>query len=183
MDFAGMNQHDGEGDRRDRLTAVVLYDRAEAGRRAMGRLQELKALRGADLDLDVRLWRLDVAMDPQVAVIMARDLAGADLLILALEGNRQLEEGVRGVVEDAVRRMRSPGAAVALLSGGPEREPRGRDFLQQAAKEAGVVYLFPPACNVPAGTELAFDTIQGRATALTPVLDGILHDAHTPTHF
>ena len=68
---------------------------------------------------------------------------------------------------------------MAILTGGTAAHAPSRfDFLHDFAMEAGVGFLFPPVLRAPAGTEPDFTAIQGRATAMTPVLEGILKDIY-----
>jgi hypothetical protein len=110
----------------------------------------------ADLDLQVRLWRVDVAID---AAIKLEDLANAELLVFALDDDESLNGNVRERLQEAVYQMRGQGAAMAILAKDAALSPPSRfDFLHQAAQEVGVRSLFPQVGNVPAGTESDFTT-------------------------
>lgn len=157
---------DGEFDVRDQFHAVILYDRAEAGRRALSQLRNVTDPLAEGLELQIRLWRLDVLADDTADTTAAEDLAAADLLVLALDDDGSLNDSSRERLQAAVYQLRGQGATVVILTGGTAAHaPAGFDFLHDFAMEAGVGFLFPSAGQVPAGTKLAFTTRPRRAPA------------------
>lgn len=162
---------DGEFETRDQFNAVILYDRAAAGRRALSQLRHVTELLVEGLELQIRLWRLDVLGEDTADTTAAEDLAAADLLVLALDDDGSLNDRARERLQGAVYQLRGQGATVAILTGGTAAHaPSQFTFLLDFAKEAGVGFLFPPADQGPAGTKLAFTTHPHRAPAPPPML-------------
>ena len=150
---------DGEFDVRDQFHAVILYDQAAAGRRALSQLRKVTDPLAEGLELQIRLWRLDVLGEATADTTAAEDLAAADLLVLALDDDGSLGDGARERLQAAVYQLRGQGATVAILTGGTAAHPPSQfDFLHDFAKEAGVGFLSPSAGQWPAGTNLAFTT-------------------------
>ena len=171
---SGTPASENECDTRDRINVLILYDRSDAGRRAMNRLRKVNARLAEDLDLQVRLRRLEAVMDPAVAT---GDLATADLLVLALNNGGSLNANVRERLQEVVHQMRGQDAAVAVLANSDATTgPSRLDFLRHAAQEAGVEFLFPSANRVMAGTAPAFTDIRGRAMTMTRMPEGIMKD-------
>lgn len=141
---------DGESDARARLNVVILYDAAEAGRRAISQLRRVTEQLDGDFDVHLRLWRLDMLTDATVGTLATADLAGADLLILSLDKEGRLEAHTRERFQDI-------------------------DFLRSATEGAGLGYLFPPARSVSAG--LPFAAAQLPVTARTAALEGGLNQS------
>ncbi len=163
---------DGEFDVRDQFHAVILYDRVEAGRRALGQLRHVTNSLAEDLELQIRLWRLDVLADNTTDTTAAEDLAAADLLVLALDDDGSLRDRGRERLQGVVQQLRGPGTTVAILTGGTAAHaPSQFDFLHDFAKAAGVGFLFPSAGQMPAGTQPAFPIpTQHRAAAPPPAM-------------
>lgn len=162
----GQRVYDGEFDARDQFHAVILYDRAEAGRRALSQLRNVTDPLAGGLELQIRLWRLDVLGEDTADTTAAEDLARADLLVLALDDDGSLNDRGRERLQAAVHQLRGQTATVAILTGGTAAHPPSQfDFLHDFATEAGVGFLFPPAGPRPAGTKLAFTTHPHRAAA------------------
>lgn len=171
--------HNGESETRDRFNVVVLYDRAEAARRAVNQLRQVTDPLAEDLDLQVRLWRLDVVMDAANAKTIAQDLATAELLVVALDQEGFLAADDRDRLEAAIQQMRAQGAAMAILPGeNSATTPSRFKFLTQTAKEAGIGILYPPVGHPPAGTDCTFGSIHHRATIKSPLLERLLNDPH-----
>ncbi|GDY19449.1 hypothetical protein LBMAG56_07940 [Verrucomicrobiota bacterium] len=157
---------DGELDVRDQFHAVILYDRAEAGRRALSQLRNVMDPLAEGLELQLRLWRLDVLGEDPDDTTVAEDLAAADLLVLALDDDGSLNDSNRERLQAAVCQLRGQGTTVAILTGGTADHPSSHyDFLRDFAEEAGVGFLFPPAGQMSAGTNLPFTTHSHRAPA------------------
>ena len=162
--YDGTEAGQGQYERHDQFNAVILYDRAEAGRRAMNQLRMVSDRLAGEVHLRVRLWRLDIFMD---AACTLGDITAADVLVFALDDDESLNEPACGRLQEAVRELRGPGAAVAVLTSDGQTSPRF-DFLRDAAREAGVGYIFPPAASLPAGSEYRRADFQGRGVLVTP---------------
>jgi len=171
--FDETSDHDGEFDIRDRVNVVILYDRPDAGRRAMNQLRKVNDQLPEGLDLQVRLWRLEAVLHPTAAATARGDLATADLLVLALDDDGSLNTKVCERLQELVHQMRGQDAAVAVLANNDAATMPSRfDFLHHAAEEAGLGFLFPSASRGRAGTASDFAAIHGRAITMTPAPEG-----------
>jgi hypothetical protein len=138
-----------ESDTRARLNVVILYDAAEAGRRAISQLRRATEQLDGDFDVHLRLWRLDMLTDATVGTLATADLAGAELLVLSLDKEGRLEAHTRERFQDI-------------------------DFLRSTTEGAGLGYLFP-ARSMSAG--LPFTVAQLPVTARTAALEGVLNQS------
>jgi len=153
----GTAARDGECDDRDQINVVILYDRANAGERAMNKARRIADDLADDIELHFQMWRLEVLLDSRAASTAATDLATADLLLLALEDARSLHSKGRRQLLEALHQLRGLDAAVAILThDDSDQAPSRFDFLRNAAENAGVRFLFPPARRAPALTDPAF---------------------------
>lgn len=179
----GTAAYDGECDDRDQINVVILYDRADAGERAMDKVRRVADDLADDIELRFRLWRLDVLLDSRAASTAATDLATADLLLLALEDARSLNSRGRRQLLETLRQLRGLDVAVAILAHDDTEEAPSRfDFLQHAAEDAGIKFLFPLARPAPARTVPTVTTLHVRATAMRPVLGRILKEIDSRPH-
>lgn len=151
------------------LRVAILHDGAEAGHHAMRRLRSVTSLFEPQVDLDVRLWRLDELADHLSAEAVADDLATADLLICSLGEEGSLDSFVRARLVEVLGRKQGQDAALAVLTARAIESEDKFDALRTAARKAGVQLL------EPSGKQFSCAAIHNRATAITPVLEGIMN--------
>ncbi len=74
---------------REKLSVVILYERlAYVGKAVATYLHLIRELSG-EFSPDFRLWRIDLALDPTLATEAERDLANAEVIIMALNGRKR----------------------------------------------------------------------------------------------
>ena len=72
------------------FNVVVLYETAAAARRAIGMVSRLVTLSDNEFTVKPILWRFDLLEYPRLAQAAARDVLGADLLVLATNQTKSL---------------------------------------------------------------------------------------------
>ena len=71
-----------------KFTVVILYERLAYVGRAMATYLHLMRELADDFAPDFRLWRIDLALAPGLAAEAERDIAAAEVIIMALNGSR-----------------------------------------------------------------------------------------------
>jgi hypothetical protein len=120
-----------------------------------------------DFVFEVRIWPLS-GFAHAAAKIASDELAGADLLILSIEHLDRFNEAMPDHLCAMFQQMRFGRAAVAILTTDNDlMGPGSLDFLQTAAKQAGVDFIFPRA-DLPHGYQRG-DCILPEDVDLQPV--------------
>ena len=141
--FGGAQLDDGRSNTNSRygLRVVIFYDEAEAGRRAVNKLRNVTDA-WEDFGSQIQLWCLDELMDTARSRIITEQLVRADLLMLVLNDVGSLDENIRQPLKQALHKMHGRSAAVAVLKeDNTATTPACFDFLQHAAREAGVEFI------------------------------------------
>ncbi len=73
---------------RENFNVVILYERLAYVGRAMATYLHLMRQLAGDFTPDFRLWRIDLALAPGMATEAERDIAAAEVIIMALDGRR-----------------------------------------------------------------------------------------------
>lgn len=71
-----------------KFTVVILYERLAYVGKAMATYLHLMREMADDFAPDFRLWRIDLALAPGLAAEAERDIAAAEVIIMALNGSR-----------------------------------------------------------------------------------------------
>lgn len=72
----------------EKLNVVILYERLTYVGRAMATYLHLMREMTGDLASDFRLWRIDHALEPEFTAEAERDIAAAEVIILAVNGRQ-----------------------------------------------------------------------------------------------
>jgi hypothetical protein len=127
------------------LDVLVVYDGSRAGKGAKELCDRLRLQLPCECRLNLSLWSLPVLQVPSVARAAGAEAAGADVLVVAVNGDRPLPAPVRSwIAKCALRLPRGVGAVVAQLHGivklGQELSP-AYGALLQIARDAGVGFF------------------------------------------
>lgn len=171
--------------------AVILYDEAESGRRAVRALSAASDADDAGAPLDVRLWRLDILAGPEMRQTAGRDIMAADLVLLSLNNPDGLPPELGDWLAGAFRQRRGMGGAVAThcLRPAPVLRagllaPTGTGTLaalELAAHEAGLDFLVLGSCQGRGEPNCGLEAMRRRAETVTPLLEEILQWPDTRT--
>lgn len=172
------------GDAEFPLVAVMLYDEAQSGRRAMRALNAVHDAEDACPPLDVRLWRLDILAAQAMRQAAAADVAAADVVLLSVNHEDRLPPGFCEWLAGTFGRRPRSGAAGRTQGQRPapfpsagSRPPTGTDTikaLEQSARDAGIDLLVLCAARNPFQPGYSLESIRHRAEQVTPLLDEIL---------
>ncbi len=126
-------------------TAVILYDEAASGRRAMQTLGTVTDALDGSAAIDVRLWRFDVLATPSLRHAAANDLLKATIIILSARAASRLPEHEREwLARIAEQRRDDVGLVMVLLADKSEFSSSLGGCLatlRQAAEPAGLDLL------------------------------------------
>lgn len=113
----------------DKLNVVILYERLAYVGRATATYMHLTEGVAGEFSSDYRLWRIDLALEPAFAAEAERDLADADVIIMAIDGRQRCPA--------AFQRWRTgagheggpgPHAVIALMMASDDPEPAAESW-------------------------------------------------------
>jgi len=137
------------GEQRENPSCNVLiaYDHATAGLRAMRIFAKLAEDQRGECSFQVRVWRLDLLDDPVWGKAAKSDAMNSDMLVISIESEADLPEGVRGWLTACLSQKSGGSGAVIALFGPEEDEddpnsPRLK-FVKNAAEKAGLHFFAP----------------------------------------
>lgn len=97
------------------LNIITLFEDVETGKRGKQVYDYLESHLGGDFEFNHQIWKLDVLGTPSLRELAAKDVAGADILIISLRGDHQLLPEVKSWLDVWVGQRGSPVALVALF--------------------------------------------------------------------
>ena len=131
---------------------VVIYESVESGKRANYFCESLMREMGDSTLFARDLWSFKVLDIPQVRSVAAEVAAVADVVILALDGNAQLPDGVKAWMEEWVSHVGDENPMLIALFGpsddGQETEASTRAFFRAVAETAGLTFLHMPGQTI-----------------------------------
>jgi hypothetical protein len=77
------------------LTVVILYERLAYVGKAVATYLHLQRDLATEFATHFRLWRIDAALSPALAAEAERDIAEAEVIIMAVDGRQQCPEAFR----------------------------------------------------------------------------------------
>jgi hypothetical protein len=72
----------------EKINVVILYDTHAAGLRAMALHAQITRDLASECEPELNLWRFDMAIMPDLAPKVSRDLADADVIFIAVHGHQ-----------------------------------------------------------------------------------------------
>ena len=97
------------------LNIITLFEDVATGKRGKQVYDYLDSHLGEDFEFNHQVWKLDVLSTPSLRDLAAKDVAGADILIISVRGDRSLLPEVKSWLDVWVGQRGSPIALVALF--------------------------------------------------------------------
>jgi len=165
------------------FSIVVAFDDHTARQKAVQVYSRLLRHFGDDFDFDCNMWPFDELGANGHGLEAARVAASADMIVFA-STNETLPDAIKLWIEMWLAKKGSQETSVVAMIGTPNPQERpstpGHVYLETVSRQTGMSYFagqFQAPKPIPAYSIAA---IVARASALTPVLDEILHHPHAP---
>jgi hypothetical protein len=97
------------------ISAVVLYENLETGKRAQQVFQQLGHLLQCCPNWNTSYWILNLLAIPSVQSLVAQEVSQADVIVLALQDESELPTTVSTCLQSSLAKATQPKALVALL--------------------------------------------------------------------
>jgi len=131
---------------------VVIYEGVDSGKRANYFCESLMREIGEATLFTKDLWSFKVLDIPQVRHTAAEVAAVADVVVLALDGNTKLPDGVKAWMEEWVKRVGDENPILIALFNpsdvGQETGASTRAFFSAVAETAGLTFLHMPGQTI-----------------------------------
>jgi hypothetical protein len=123
------------------IAVATAYENFAAGIRARERLDSLLEEIGTDTELTHRMWRFDIMQFPEMRKLAARDLANADIVIIATQAGA-LPVEARESLKAALRERQGCEGVLAWVHSGTSRPIREfEEWLRELAEECEMDFL------------------------------------------
>ena len=157
---------------------LIVYDSVRAGKRAKELCDRLEQQLAPGCELNLSVWSLFALGLPSMARAATRQAERADLLIVAVNGDKILPQAIKNCLHRCARGIHtSGGALVAQLHGilkMNEEFCRACGCLRQIARQAGVDF-FSEVVELPEDElDYSLEAIHERAQPSTSLLEEIL---------
>ena len=165
------------------FSIVVVFDDLAARQKAVQVYSRILRHFGDDFDFECNLWPFDELGPHGRGQEAAGVAASADMIVFA-STNETLPDAIKLWIEMWLAKKGSQETSVVAMIGTPNSQERpstpGHVYLETVSRQTGMSYFAGqfqapkpmPACSIAA--------IVARASALTPVLDEILHHQAPP---
>lgn len=112
-----------------KLNVVILYERLVYVRKAMATYLHLVRELAGDFAPDFRLWRIDAALAPELAAEAERDIAAAEVIIMAINGRENCPPAFQRWKDRAGQSGGPPPhAVIALMEASDEPVPAAESW-------------------------------------------------------
>jgi len=123
----------------EKLNVVILYERLGYVSKAVATYLQLTRDLGEECSPDFRLWRIDLTLEPAFTAEAERDIADADVIIVAANGRQRCpSEFLRWKSGVGHGGGLAPQAVIALMDGSDEPAPAAESWsglLHEAATQ------------------------------------------------
>ena len=158
---------------------VVAYEDTSTRNRALHLYDHLAQQLLDDYDFQCSWWKFDHLSDATLRQQAADSAAEANMIVLSLHARNDLLPVHKAWIEDWLPRRDNRKAALVALVAGIDRPESGAGpmlaYLQKSARQAHMDF-FTHAFDLPRSAgEVSPQKIMERASTMTPLLQGILH--------
>ena len=169
---------------RETWSVTVLYEDTEVRERAMRMCDHLMRQFWSDIEFDFDWWRAGFLEDAILARQAGSHIADADVLILAMHGERELPATLKSCLEVGLEKRGSrQGAFIALFDDDLKLTPapiRNDLYLRTLAQQHGMDYLTEAPAVLPGALPDSLDMFSERAEKHTSTMENILRQAPPP---
>ena len=126
---------------------LIAYEDFECGKQAKATYDFLVENLDADCHFSNTMWKFDVLGIPKLREMASKDVAEADIIIIACKGHHRLPADVKAWFESWVEEKTAAIALVALLDSSeinPEQVEATRDYLASVAKRGRMEFFMQP---------------------------------------
>lgn len=113
----------------EKLNVVILYERLTHVSKAVATYLHLRREMSDEFSPDFRLWRIDLTLEPAFAAEAERDLADAEVIIMAIDGHQacppEFQRWKNGAGHGGGP---APHAIITLMEGSDESEPSAESW-------------------------------------------------------
>jgi hypothetical protein len=137
------------------VRVVILYQDADAGRRAIEVFRQLDAALSNEFRFTQTMWKFDLLRVATLAEIAASETAAADLIFVAPALDRQLPIEFKKWLETALASAKKgPGALVALFESsqdlGSREDSQTQKYLERVARDRKMDFFIKEGFSEPA---------------------------------
>ena len=129
------------------FNVVIAYEDFETGKHARRTYDYLAQHLGEDCQFTNEMWKFDVLGIPRLRELAAKDVARADIVIIACHGGGPLPDSVKAWIESWLAEEVNAIALVALFDSKNDRSPetqRIREYLAEVARRANMEFFAQP---------------------------------------
>lgn len=159
------------------IEVLIAYDSVCSGKRAKELCDRLQTRLGPEYQLNLRLWSLAALQRDSLAPAALSDAASADLIFVAVAGDKPLPAPIRSWLGRCARRIHTGGALILQLHGIFKMEEElspTYHLLKQVARDARLDFFSEVIGSAEYELDYSIESIHQRAQMSTPVLDAIL---------
>ena len=128
----------------DQLTVVIAFEDAASRQWALQTYgQIIHQMDESEARVRTVWWKLDALMDAGLARTAAQSAAGADMIVIAAHGDRELPSETKTWIKQWLPHKAYGGSALVALLDGQHYGPAHR-FLQTAASRGNMDFLYRP---------------------------------------
>jgi hypothetical protein len=130
------------------LNIITLFEDVTTGKRGKQVYDYLENHLGEDFEFNHQVWKLDVLSTPSLRELAAKDVAGADILIISVRGDRSFLPEVKSWLDVWVGERGSPVALVALFDPKFKNSECAREikqYLEEVSSSGQMDFFCEPA--------------------------------------
>jgi len=136
----------------EKLNVVILYERLAHVSKAVTTYLHLTRDLAEEFSPDFRLWRIDLTLEPAFAAEAERDIADAEVIIMALDGHQpcppEFQRWKKGAGHGGGP---PPHAVIALMEASDEPEPAAESWSELLHSAATQIHSEVFVCDLAKG--------------------------------